>query len=112
MWLGSLWTVLALELTDVQNPAIKLWHDLSPDCQTQSMMQTGWDEGRSPERISKVNADAEVAAGLLHAVHTNPQLPSVAPTCCKCKNGKELQREKKKGKSNICYGNGTEIDLN
>ena len=53
-------------------------------------------EPHSPERISEVDADAEVASGLLHAVHANPQLPRVAPTCRECKNGKELHKERKK----------------
>lgn len=50
-------------------------------------------EAHLPERISKVDANAEVAAGFLHAVHTNPQLPRVAPTCRESKNGKELHKE-------------------
>lgn len=50
----------------------------------------------SPERIGKVNGNAEIAAGFLHAVHTDPQLPRVASTSCKCKNSKKLQRERKR----------------
>ena len=48
-----------------------------------------------PERIAKVNGDAEVAVGPLHAVHTNPQLPSVATTCCKRKDSKKLWKDTK-----------------
>lgn len=61
---------------------------MSAGCQTH--------EGQSPERITKVNANAEVAAGLLHAVHANLQLPSITATCCKCEDGKELQKHKEK----------------
>lgn len=50
-------------------------------------------EVHSPERISKVDADAEVAAGPLHAVHANPQLPRVASARGESKNGKELHKK-------------------
>lgn len=48
-------------------------------------------EAHSPEGISEVDAHAEVTPGLLHAVHTDSQLPRVAPACRKGKDGKELR---------------------
>lgn len=45
-----------------------------------------------PEWVSKVDANTEVAVGPVDAVHTNPQLPRVTSTCCKCKDGKKLRR--------------------
>lgn len=48
-----------------------------------------------PEWISKVDAHAEVTAGLFHAVHADPQLARVATTCCKGKNGKELRKRQR-----------------
>ncbi len=48
-----------------------------------------------PEWVSKVDANTEVAVGLVDAVHTNPQLPRVASTCCKCKYGKKLMEYNK-----------------
>lgn len=44
-----------------------------------------------PEWVSKVDTNTEVAVGLVDAVHTNPQLPRVTSTCCKCKDGKKLR---------------------
>lgn len=50
----------------------------------------------SPEWIRKVDSDAEVASGLLHAVHAQPQLSGVTPTSRKGKNGKKLKKMNKK----------------
>lgn len=51
---------------------------------------------QSPEWIRKVDSNAEVAPGLLHAVHTQPQLSRVTPTSRKGKNGKKLKKMNKK----------------
>lgn len=44
-----------------------------------------------PERVGKVDANTEVAVCLVDTVHTNPQLPRVTSTCCKCKDCKKLR---------------------
>lgn len=44
-----------------------------------------------PERVGEFNGDAEIAVCLVDTVHTNPQLSSVASTCCESKDGKKLQ---------------------
>lgn len=64
-------------------------------------------EVHSPERITKVDAHAEVAAALLHAVHAEPQLPRVAPTCCEGKDGEKLETDMKERqkKSDVCCEN-------
>jgi len=47
-----------------------------------------------PEWVGEVYGDAEVAAGLLHAVNADPQLPCVAAACGKRKDGKKLEGQK------------------
>lgn len=58
--------------------------------ETKCVSVCGWDQF-SPEWVGKFNGDAEIAVRLVDTVHANPQLSSVASTCCECKDRKKLQ---------------------
>ena len=55
-----------------------------------------------PKRITKINIDAEVALPHVCTVHSNLQVTSVAPACCKSTDGKDLW-DKQTGSGKKCY---------